>query len=169
MYVCFKIETLKSVVAPIKWNIEKTPLWMPKIEKEELKKLSENHVDLWFHLALSTGIYLFKINNKTERHMSKVNKKGTRSNCETKLLQMCLFSIILTSLHSFNLSFLLLFNVISTVIPKFLPWFQVSPHWFSAFSAFHPRFPTYPCWFLTFPFHSLHSFRSQIPHFGFYR
>ena len=41
--------------------------------------------------------------------------------CETKFLQMCSFSIILTSLHSFNLSFALLVYAISTAIPKFPP------------------------------------------------
>ena len=55
---------------------------------------------------------------------------------ETKFLQMYSFSIILTSLHSFNLSFSL-FYVISAAIPKFPPKFPANPHWFSAF-LFHP-------------------------------
>ena len=39
---------------------------------------------------------------------------------------MCSFSNILTSLHYLNLSFPLLFHVISTAIAKFLPWFPAS-------------------------------------------
>ena len=38
--------------------------------------------------------------------------------CKTKFLQMCIFSINLTSLQSLNLSFPLLFYVISTATPK---------------------------------------------------
>ena len=40
---------------------------------------------------------------------------------ETTFLQMSSFSIIVTSLHSFNLSFPLILHVISTAIPKFPP------------------------------------------------
>ena len=43
--------------------------------------------------------------------------------CKTKFLQMCSFSIIFTSLHLLNLSFLLPSYFISTAIPKFPPWF----------------------------------------------
>ena len=41
--------------------------------------------------------------------------------CETKFLQIRSLSIILTSLHVFNLSFPLLFSVISIAIPNFPP------------------------------------------------
>ena len=57
---------------------------------------------------------------------------------ETKFLQMCLFSIILNSLHSLNLSFPLLFYVISTTVLTFylnsLHRYHDSPH----FLLFHP-------------------------------
>ena len=46
--------------------------------------------------------------------------------------------IILTSVQSFNLSFPLLFYVISTAILKFPPWFPASPPWFLIFLYFHP-------------------------------
>ena len=45
--------------------------------------------------------------------------------CKTKFLQMCSFSNILTSLLSFNLSFPLLFYVVSTAIPKVLRIFGI--------------------------------------------
>ena len=41
--------------------------------------------------------------------------------CETKFLQMCSFSIILTSLHPLKLLFLLLFYVIYTAISTLIP------------------------------------------------
>ena len=56
---------------------------------------------------------------------------------ENNLLQMCLFSIILTSLHSFSLSLPLLFYVISTAILKFPPWFPESLTWFLTFLHFN--------------------------------
>ena len=62
--------------------------------------------------------------------------------CKTKFLQLCSFSITMTSLHSLNLPFLLLSYFISTAIPKFPPWFSTSPCWFSAFFSFLPRFQT---------------------------
>ena len=63
---------------------------------------------------------------KTERHcakyvQSKTKNKLCKSMCKTKFLQMCSFSITLTSLHSLNLPFALLFYFISTAIPKFPP------------------------------------------------
>ena len=47
--------------------------------------------------------------------------------CKTKFLQMCSFSIILTSFHSLNLSFPLPPYFISTDIHKFPPRFSTSP------------------------------------------
>ena len=75
--------------------------------------------------------------------------------------------IILTSIQSFNLSFPLLFHVISTAILKFPPWFPASPPWFTTFFVFPPRFPAFPGWFSTpaFPSHSLHS-HPYSPHFS---
>ena len=43
---------------------------------------------------------------------SKLTKKTPDQMCEIKFLQMCSFSIILTSLYSLNLKFQLLFYVI---------------------------------------------------------
>ena len=58
--------------------------------------------------------------------------------CEIKFLQICLFFTILTSLHFLNLSFPLLFYVISTNLLKFPPWFPASPPWPPPyFSHFH--------------------------------
>ena len=67
--------------------------------------------------------------------------------------------IILTSLLTFNLSFPLLFHVISTAILKFPPWF-------STFFVFPPRFHAFPRWFSApaFPSHSSH-FHPYSPHF----
>ena len=82
------------------------------------------------------------------------------------LLQMCSFSIILTSLHSLNLWFLLLFYVISTAILKFPPRFLASPPWFPTFFAFPPSFSA-----ATFPCNSTHShpyspdFLQSVPQF----
>ena len=61
---------------------------------------------------------------------------------KTKFLQMCSFSITLTSLHSLNLPFLLLPYFISTAIPKFPPSFSISPPRFPSFFAFPPSFQT---------------------------
>ena len=74
--------------------------------------------------------------------------------------------IILTSLQPFNLSFSLLFPVISSAILKFPPWFPASSFWFPTFFVFPPRFPEFPCWFSApiFPSHSLHS-HLYSPHF----
>ena len=91
--------------------------------------------------------------------------------------------IILTSFQSFNLSFALLFHVISTAIFKFLTWFPASPPSFPTFVVFPPRFSAFPHWFSAPAFpsylsHSSHSsplfsafpsFSSPIPDFGFYR
>ena len=89
--------------------------------------------------------------------------------CETKFFQMCSFSSILTSLHSFlNLSFPLLFYVISTAIPKFRdsPWFTVIPRIF----RISTQIPWISIPFLAFLplFSAFSSFCSPIPHFGFY-
>ena len=55
-----------------------------KVLKEELKELYENRINFLLYLAFPIVIYLFKINNKNKKdivqNMSKVNKKGTRSN-----------------------------------------------------------------------------------------
>ena len=87
--------------------------------------------------------------------------------CETKFLQMCSFSIILTSLHSLNLSFPLLFCVIYIAILKFTLWLPASPPWFPTFFALPSRFPALPPWFSkpTFPSHSSNS-RPYSPHFS---
>ena len=94
--------------------------------------------------------------------MPKVRKKASGQKGETKF-------IILTSLQSFNLSFPLLFHVISTAILKLLPWFPASAPWFPTFFVFPPRFLTFPCRFSApaFPSHSLHShpYFPDIPHF----
>ena len=68
-------------------------------------------------------------------------------------------SIIFTFLRSFNSLFPLLFQVISTVILTFPPWFSASPPWFPTFFLFPTRFPTFPRWFPApaFPSHSSHS------------
>ena len=60
------------------------------------------------------------LKQKSKIKKVEVNKKGTINQlCETKFLQMCSFSIIMTSLHSINLSFSQQFCVISTAIFKF--------------------------------------------------
>ena len=73
------------------------------------------------YLAFLTVIYLFKINNKNRKALCEICHKLTRKApdqmCETNSLQMCSFSIILTSLHSLNLSFPMLFSVICTAMP----------------------------------------------------
>ena len=81
--------------------------------------------------------------------------------------------IIPTSIQSFNLSFLLLFHIISSLIPCIA---TLIPHIFRI-STQIPRIPTLifhtsiPFPFLVFPplFSAFSSFRSPIPHFGFYR
>ena len=76
--------------------------------------------------------------------------------------------IILISLQSFNLSFPLLFHVISTAILKYLLWFPASPPWFPTFFVFPARFPAFPRWFSApaLPSHSSHShpYIPQFPH-----
>ena len=81
---------------------------------------------------------------------------------------MCSFSIILNSLYSLNLSFPLLFYVISTTLPRFPPWFPALPSWFPTFFAFPPIFPKFPLWFSapTFPSHYSHS-HPYFPHFSY--
>ena len=68
-------------------------------------------------------MYLFKINNNNRKNLCKIcpilTTKSPGQICQTKFLQMCSFSINLTSLHSLNLSFPLLVYVISTAILKF--------------------------------------------------
>ena len=91
-----------------------------------------------FYLAFPTVIYLFKINNKNRKTLCEIRPKLT---IETNFLQMCSFSIILTCLYSLNLSFLLLFYVISTTTLKFPPSFPASQSWYPNFSYFHPDFP----------------------------
>ena len=95
-------------------------LWNTRYENE-----NENDIDLPFYLAFPTCIYLFKINNENRKILCeiclKLIRKATDQMCETTFLQMCSFSIILTSLHSLSLSFPLLFYVISTAILKFPP------------------------------------------------
>ena len=142
--------------------------------KEELKKLTwkshrssillslpNRYLPLRFYLAFPTGIYLFKINNINRETLCEICPKLTRNApdgmCETKFLQICLFSIILISRYYFNFLFSLLFYVICTAIPKF-------PHWFLALLHRLPTFSAFPSRFLVFP-----SFSSPIFHFGFYR
>ena len=96
----------------------------------------------------------------------KLTRKAPDKTCETKFLQMCSFFIILTSLHSLNLTLPLLFYVISIAILKFPLWFLASPTWFPTFFALTPRFPTFPRWFVkpAFLSHSSNS-RPYSPHF----
>ena len=111
--------------------------------------------------------------------MCEICQKLTRETpdqmCEAKFLQMCLFPIILSSLHLFNLSFVLLFYVIYTAILKFPPRSSALPPLFPTFFAFPLRFPAFPRWFPApaLPSHSSrshpYSLRFPIPHFGFYR
>ena len=130
----------------------------------------------------------------------KLRKKAPDQMCETKFLQICSFSNILTSLRSLNLSFPLLFYAISTAIPKFpstlsrciatmIPRIILIITLIPRISTLIPRISTLipristlipristlipricfailalPPLFSGFP-----SFRSPIPHFGFYR
>ena len=115
-----------------------------------MKNQYKNGIDLPFYLTLPTGIYLFKLTRKTPGQM-----RGTKF-------------IILTSLQSSNLSFPLLFHVISIATLKFLPWFPASPLWFHTFFVFPPRFPAFPGWFSVpaFPYHFSHSltYSLHFPH-----
>ena len=121
----------------------------------------------------TTGIHLFKINNKNRKTLCEICPELTRKApvqmCGTNV---CTFSVILTSLHSLNLSFPLPIGVISTVILKFPLWF---PLWFPTFFAFPTSSPhSRPIpdnriliVFLVFPplFYAFPSFHSLIPHF----
>ena len=128
VYVCFKILTQKSIVSIINWNIEKSTTQNTEGLKRGPNNNYENDIDVPFYLAFPTVIYLFKINNKNRKAMCKICPKSLVQMCQTKVLQMCSFSIILTYVHSLNLSFPLLFYSISTTIIKFAPWFPASPH-----------------------------------------
>ena len=74
--------------------------------------------------------------------------------------------ITLTSLQSFNLSFPLLFHVISAAILTFPPWFLASPPWYLTFFVLPPRFSALPRWLFAPAFlpHSSHS-NPYSPHF----
>ena len=76
--------------------------------------------------------------------------------CGTKFLQMCSFSIILTSLNFLNLSFPLLFYVTSTAVLEF-PLCPDSPLLFLIFFGYLSRFPA-----PTFPSHSSHSYTYSL-------
>ena len=75
--------------------------------KRGTKTVKMNDIDLPFYLFFTTVIYLFKINNKNRKTFFKICPKVTRKASdqmyETNFLQICSFSIILTSLHSLNL------------------------------------------------------------------
>ena len=96
--------------------------------------------------------------------MTKLSKKSPGQMLETTF-------IVLHSLESFNLSFLLLFNIISTAILKFLLCSPAMQPWFLKFIVIQPRFPGFPCWFSTskFPSHSTVILRIslQFPIFAF--
>ena len=74
-------------------------------------------MDLPFYLAFPTGIYLFKVNNKDIKTLWEICPKLTRivpdQMFETKLLQMCSFSLLSTlwiyHFHCFSVSFLPLY------------------------------------------------------------
>ena len=127
-----------------------------------------NCKDLPSYLAFPTGIYLFKINNinrETSREICpELTRKASDQMYETKFLQMCSFSIVLTCLHTLNLSFSLLFYVISTALPKFPLWFPTSSPWFPAFFVFPLRFSAFPFHFLHSHPYSLHS-PDSVPQF----
>ena len=93
---------------------KKTPLWiLLRLLKEELKEY-ENHI------LLSLCNPPFKIKNKNRKTYCKIcpKLKVPDQLCET-FFQMC--SVLLTSLHSLNFAFPLLFYVIYTAIPKLHP------------------------------------------------
>ena len=98
--------------------------------------------------------------------MTKLTRKASDQMRETKFLQTCSFSTILTSLHSLNFSFSLLYYVISTTRLMYPPWFPTSLPWFAIFFAFPPRFPEFLRWFSApaFPSHSSDS-HPYSPHF----
>ena len=114
------------------WSIEKKTTKNTDSVKRGTKRITEKITWMfWYenYLAFPTCIYLFKTNNKNWKILCKICPKLTRKTlgqmCETKFLQMCSFSIILASLHSLNLSFPLLFYVLSTATLRFQPWFPV--------------------------------------------
>ena len=144
------------------------------LTRSSILRSFENDIDLPFHLAFPTGIYLLKINSKNKNTLCekcpKLTRKAQDQMCETNFLQMCLFYVILTSLHSLNPR---LFYVISTAMFKFPAWFLASQLWFSMSFAFPPRFPVFSHWFPVpaFPllFFAFPLFHSLILHFSFYR
>ena len=89
-------------------------------------------------------------------------RKEPQQICETAFLEICSFSTILVSLYSLNLSFRLLFYVISTTIFKFPPSFHASPVWFPTFLPLPPRFRTFSRWFLSSHYHP---YFKHYPHF----
>ena len=94
-----------------------------------------------------------KLTRKTPHWMSK-----------TKFLQICSFSLNLI----ISLSFSLVSYVISIARLRFSPWFPASLPWFHI-----THIPCITmlifCTRICIPFLTFHSFRSPIPHFGFYR
>ena len=117
--------------------------------------------------------------------MSQVNNKAPNKMCETNFLQMCSFSIILTSLHSLNLSFptailhdFYCYTLLSTLIPCIstlisqIPWI---PALIARISTQITRIPSLisciPITSLAFPplFSPFPLFYSPISHFSFYR
>ena len=168
--------TRKSVVSPRNWNIEKNTTLINKRLKRgtNQKNWYKNDTDIPLYLGLSIGIHLLNINSKNRKTLCeicpKLVRKAADQLCESKFLLISSFSIILTSLQSLNLSFPLLFCVISTAIlkfppwfPAFLPWFQISPRWFPAplspshLSHSHSIFSAFP------------SFHFPFSHLGFHR
>ena len=164
--------TRKSVISPKNWNIKNTTLYTEGLKRGS-KRNNLKIIKNPFYLGFPTGIYLFKINN-TNRKTSceicpKLTRKPLNQMCETEFLQMCSFSIILTSIYCLNLSFPLLFYVIPTAISKFPFWFSVSQPWFPAFPD--SRIPCISFLFLAFSplFSAFPSFCSPVLHLGFYR
>ena len=118
LYVLFKFVTRKSVVFPIKWNIEK-------------------------NTTLNTLIYLFKINNKSRTKFCKtwpnLTRKAPDQRCGTEFLQMCSFSI-LSTLWSYH------FHCTMSFLPLYLSVHLDSLHHHPdspQFSHFHPDSPDF--------------------------
>ena len=101
----------------------------------------------------------------------KLTRKVSDQLCGTKFLQIWSFFIILTSLNYFNLSFSLLFYVMSTAIPKCPPWFPTSSHWFPIFLCISSQIPHIPVLIpsIPIPFLAFPSFFPPVLHFSFYR
>ena len=108
----------------------------------------------------------------------KLTRQAPDQMSETKFLQMCLFSVALPSFHSLNLSFPLLMSFPRLYFSFHLYSLDRHPN-FPHFLHFHPDSshshtdspypnsqltPRIPTLILAFS-----SFRSQIPHFDFYR